>query len=230
MACLIREAPCDDLPMVLAVVDESPESVISRISPVTVHAPVARGVSVLAIEARDHGGPTPRPTAKRPLIGRFLAATAHARRADASDYFMADPARIRVRAAVRRQSWRKRVGPFGSVVMTLIFFSSREMADGGPRGGALGPELPDLGGDGQPRRPVGPDRPGPCRSADRTAVDGGGGASNGLLAGHERPMIPRCASVSLGTRPARGQAHSRPLTCGWRIANRPHDPGRYHVL
>ena len=29
------------------------------------------------------------------------------------------------------------------------------------------------GGDGQPRRPVGPDRPGPCGSADRTAVDGG---------------------------------------------------------
>ena len=28
-------------------------------------------------------------------------------------------------------------------------------------------------GDGQPRRPVGPDRPGPCGSTDRTAVDGG---------------------------------------------------------
>ena len=37
------------------------------------------------------------------------------------------------------------------------------------------------GGDGQPRRPVGPDRPGPCGSADRPAVDGGRwGPRNGL--------------------------------------------------
>ena len=35
-------------------------------------------------------------------------------------------------------------------------------------------------------------------------------ALRGLLEGHERPVIPRCASVSPGTRPARHQAHRRP--------------------
>ena len=73
-------------------------------------------------------------------------------------------------------------------------------------------------GDGQPRRPVGPDRPGPCGSADRTAVDGG--RRPGC-----RPALASADEDPVGW-PRRLAPDRRVVGCVWRCRNLVSMPGR----